>query len=195
MYKTARIDINIDLSNTVLFWVLILEGAYPTTFNESLFFLISGIVIGVPVALFFEVYASRLFSFVGLAVLIAPFVEEFAKSNALFYRHDEPSRHLMSIGFIAGFGFGLAEFLGYVAAGVPVIYRLPGVLFHPASTSIIGYGVGKHMAWPFFLLAVFLHALSNMFAVYSSNIFWVLGGQMIVLIVSYAVVSYMYSKK
>ena len=174
--------------------MLVLGDPFHTTFSERMFFLISGIVMGVPVSLFFEFNASRLFNFVGIAILIAPLVEEFAKSNGLFFRHNEPSRHLMSVGFLAGLGFGLAEFFGYVAAGVPYIDRIPGVLFHAAGTSIVGYGVGKHVGWQFYLLAVSLHSLNNIFAVYAGGEFWILGGPT-VLIASYAIVSYMYLKK
>ena len=64
--------------------------------SEMLFFLVSGVIASVPIALFFEPSTSFLSSFfsssqaevLSIAVL-APFIEEFAKAYPLFYRHGE----------------------------------------------------------------------------------------------------------
>lgn len=56
--------------------------------KELVFFFISGILVSVPMALFF----SNVYPYVPVLIstaLIAPFVEELAKVFPLFYRHGE----------------------------------------------------------------------------------------------------------
>jgi hypothetical protein len=144
------------------------------TSTERLFFLLSGIIVGVPVALFFESIFHLWFTTLGVATVVAPFVEEFAKADPLFYRREKTGRSLMILGLLSGFGFGLAEFFVYVYSGVPFLFRLPAVAFHAAGTSIVGYGVYRRETVRYFALAVSLHFLNNLFG--SLGLLWLVGG-------------------
>ena len=141
--------------------------------RESFFFFLSGIISSVPFTLLTEQFADGLvvtlqlqlfYAILISAVLVAPFLEEFAKAFPLFYRHGETERSVFGLGFLVGLGFGIFEFVTYVfLLGAPVLLRLPGVLFHAASTSIMAYGVATKRTVTFYLIAVGLH-FSNNFA-------------------------------
>jgi RsiW-degrading membrane proteinase PrsW (M82 family) len=145
-----------------------------TSLGEKLFFFISGIAVGAPVALFFESVSHLYFTTLGVATVVAPLVEEFAKADPLFYRYERTGRSLMLLGMLSGLGFGIAEFFVYVFSGVPFLLRLPAIGFHAAGTSIIGYGVFKHSALKYYFVAVGLHFLNNLFA--GLGFLWIVGG-------------------
>jgi len=139
--------------------------------NEMLFFFIAGIVLGFPAALVFETLTSDVCVVmpalvasctVLLVVILGPIIEEFAKIFPLFYRHCETERSLVTLGFLIGLGFGLAEFVEYVfIAHVPFYLRIPQVFLHGSLTSIVAYGVAKKRTGVFYLIAVGLHMLVN----------------------------------
>lgn len=140
--------------------------------NEMLFFLTSGMIMSVPLTLFVYQYADSLL--VGLdpftIVLIstaffAPFIEEFSKAYPLFYRHGETERSTFNLALLVGLGFGIVELITYVfALGAPIISRLPGIFFHPASTSITAYGIATKRPLAFYMIAVALHFSNNFLA-------------------------------
>ena len=141
--------------------------------KERLFFFSSGIVVSVPLAVFFESFAG-LFpiipqpyaSILSIAVL-APIIEEFGKAYPLFYRHGETKKSIMTLGFLVGLGFGIAEFLEYVLIlRVPIVFRLPGIFFHAASTSIVAYGIANKKSAAFYMVAVVLHFSNNVDALF-----------------------------
>jgi RsiW-degrading membrane proteinase PrsW (M82 family) len=144
--------------------------------DELIFFFLCGVVISVPLTLFIYQYTDALL--VGLnaftialvsQVIIAPFIEEFSKAYPLFYRHGETQRSIFNLGLLVGLGFGLVEMLTYVSVlNTPLVYRLPGLLFHPASASITAYGIAIKRPLPFYLLAVFFHFSNNYFALISN---------------------------
>lgn len=142
--------------------------------GERLFFFLSGIVVGVPVALFFESISHQWFTHLGMATIVAPIVEEFAKADSLFYRHEKNAKSLVRFGLLSGLGFGIAEFFVYVYRGVPFLIRLPAIGFHAAGTSIVGYGVYRRKAVKYYFLAVALHFLNNFFG--SLGWLWLIGG-------------------
>lgn len=144
------------------------------TSTEKFFFFLSGLVVGVPVALFFESISHLWFTTLGVATLVAPIVEEFAKADPLFYRREKTGRSLMILGLLSGLGFGVAEFFAYVYRGVPFLIRLPAVAFHAAGTSLVGYGVYKRQTFRYYVLAVALHFLNNLFG--SLGWLWLTGG-------------------
>jgi RsiW-degrading membrane proteinase PrsW (M82 family) len=110
-----------------------------------------------------------------------PFVEEFAKAFPLFYRHGETEKSLFSLGFLAGLGFGVTEFLLYVIVlEGSLLIRLPGIFFHAASTSITAYGIATRRAWVFYLIAVVLHFANNVAALFDSP--WILVGPVVITI-------------
>ena len=143
-------------------------------FGEKLFFFAAGIVVGVPTAVFFEAVSHLWFTFFGVATLVAPLVEEFCKACTLFYRYERPGKILMRNGFLAGIGFGVAEFFVYVQAGVPFLLRLPAIGFHGAGTAIVAYGIYKRKTLKYFFLAVALHFTNNLFA--AMGPLWFIGG-------------------
>ena len=150
--------------------------------KEKIFFLLSGVIVSIPITLLFESLvgnaSSALPTFIAQAILIvifAPIIEEFSKAFPLFYRHGETERSIFILGFLVGLGFGLSEFFVYVfITGVPILIRLPGILFHAASTSIIAYGIAKRQPIRYYSLAVGLHFLNNFSALSDPGIIGVL---------------------
>jgi RsiW-degrading membrane proteinase PrsW (M82 family) len=144
--------------------------------EEKIFFLISGVIVSIPITVFFGLFSESLYSHIPLIyapflslVLITPFVEEFAKAYPLFYRYSLSERSLFILALLVGFGFGLTELLLYtLALGVPLYARVPGLFFHAANTSLVAYGIAKKKALTFFLLAVILHAAYNLFAIFDA---------------------------
>jgi len=140
--------------------------------GEKLFFLLSGMVSSVPLTLLVNQFASSFLGSLSLfyavlvsVVLFSPFVEEFAKAFPLLYRHGETERSIFTLGLLVGLGFGLAEFVLYVfVLGVPFVYRLGGIVFHAASTSITAYGIATKRAGLFYLVSVGLHFSNNLVA-------------------------------
>ncbi len=133
--------------------------------REYAFFFASGIVVSIPFALFFENLYPAAASAAILIVLVAPFIEELAKVFPLFYRHGETERSIVTLGLLIGIGFGIAELVEYVVlADVPIIARIPGIIFHASSATIAAYGVAKKKPIPYYLLAVLLHMANNFFA-------------------------------
>jgi len=160
--------------------------------KELLFFFISGIVVSVPIAFFFENLVAFVPAIVSIAVL-APFVEELAKVFPLFYRHGETERSLVTLGVLIGLGFGISELVEYVVfLNVPLIVRIPGVVFHASSAAITAYGVAKKNPWPYYLISVTLHATNNFFSIVvtPASLFIYL----FVLIAAYLLAYYFYNK-
>lgn len=156
--------------------------------QEKLFFLLSGVIVSVPLTLYAQSLASSLGSVSSIfesaafsAVILAPFVEEFAKAFPLVYRHGETVRSIFTLGFLVGLGFGISELVIYTLvlhAFVPV--RLLAVFFHASSTSITVYGIATKRPLPFYLIAVFLHFSNNFLATFASDI-WFLFGPLIAI--------------
>lgn len=140
--------------------------------KEKLFFFMSGIIVSIPIATFFEpVFLSPVptgYAATVPVVVLAPLIEEFGKTVPLFYRHGETKKSIMTLGFLVGLGFGIIEFLEYVLIlQVPFIFRLPGIFFHATSTSIVGYGIANKKPATFYLIAVALHSSNNAVAVFA----------------------------
>ena len=145
--------------------------------NEKVFFFGCGVTISVPLTLFIYQYTDLLL--IGLnpfiialfaQVIFAPFIEEFAKSYPLFYRHGETERAIFNLSLIVGLGFGIVEAFTYIfVLKVPLIYRLPGIFFHPASTAITGYGIAKKRPIPYYLIAVMFHLANNFISLTNSS--------------------------
>jgi RsiW-degrading membrane proteinase PrsW (M82 family) len=137
--------------------------------SEILFFFACGAVISVPLTLFIYQYTDALLvnlpAFTAALIssaFFAPFIEEFAKAYPLFYRHGETQRSIFNLALLVGIGFGIVELITYVSAlGATISSRLPGLLFHPASTSITGYGIATKQSIPFYMVAVALHFSYN----------------------------------
>ncbi len=145
--------------------------------KEKLFFLLSGIIVSIPITLLFGTFTNNFLgifhsvfaSFISI-VIFTPFIEEFAKAYPLFYRHGETERSIFILGFLVGLGFGITEFILYVfVLNIPVFVRLPGLFFHAASTSIVAYGIAKKQPVQFYLIAVGLHLLNNFSAMVESG--------------------------
>ena len=162
--------------------------------SEMIFFFLCGVLISIPLTLFINQYTDSLL--VGLnpftvalvsRAFFAPFIEEFAKAYPLFYRHGETQRSIFNLAVLVGFGFGLVELLTYVfVLGVPIVYRLPGLFFHPASTAMTAYGIATKKPLHFYLVAVFLHFANNYLALTLPSPFPILGSIFVVAITVFA---------
>ena len=160
--------------------------------RELTFFFASGILVSIPMALFFSNLYTFLPSLVSV-VIAAPFIEELVKVFPLFYRHGETERSYVTLGVLIGLGFGISEFVLYVFfLGVPFIVRIPGVIFHASSTAITAYGIAKKNPWPYYITAVVLHAANNFFAV--TSVSTGLFVELVVLIVAYLLAWNLYHK-
>ena len=137
--------------------------------SEIMFFFLCGVVISVPLTLFIYQYSDTLLvglnPFIATLVartIFAPFIEEFAKAYPLFYRHGETERSIFNLALSIGIGFAIVELVTYVSTlGVSITERLPGLFFHPASTSITAYGIATKRPLPYYLTAVALHFSYN----------------------------------
>jgi hypothetical protein len=167
--------------------------------KEMLFFCLSGIIVSIPVTLFFGVFSNHLYFFLpalytemGMSTIFPPFIEEFSKVYPLFYRHGETERSIFTLGFLTGLGFGITEFFFYVfGQGASVIVRLPGIFFHAASASIIAYGIATKRPMRFYMIAVFLHLANNILTF--SEPLWLIGGPAD-LIITYYLSWHLYKK-
>jgi RsiW-degrading membrane proteinase PrsW (M82 family) len=159
--------------------------------KELIFFFASGILVSLPFAYFFETLYPSQFSVALLIIVLAPFIEELAKVFPLFYRHGETERSLVTLGLLTGLGFGVAEFVEYVFfVGVPPVVRIPGIIFHASSATIVAYGIAKKKPLPFYLIAVTLHIANNFFA-FAGDLFFGVFVELFVLITAY-LLSYRY---
>ena len=141
--------------------------------DEKLFFFLCGVITSVPLTLFVYQFASSFLTGLDMfsatlisSAVFAPFIEEFAKVFPLFYRHGETERSIFDLALFVGLGFGVVELLTYAfLLGVNPLVRLPGLFFHPASTSIAAYGIATKRPAPFYLAAVIFHFSNNFLAV------------------------------
>ena len=151
---------------------------------ELLFFLSCGIIISIPMTILTASLADSLLAGLDmfLAVVLstavfAPFIEEFSKIFPLYYRHGETQRSIVQLAIMVGLGFAIVELLEYVfLLGTPVVYRLPGLFFHPSSTAIAAYGIATKRPLVFYFFAVSLHFANNFLAIvnpfpFSASIF------------------------
>lgn len=167
--------------------------------KERLFFFSSGVIVSIPLAAFFESLAGsplvsipQPYAGILLVAVLAPIIEEFGKAYPLFYRHGETQKSVMTLGYLVGLSFGIIEFLEYVLLyGVPaLLFRLPGIFFHPASTSIVAYGIANKKSSLFYLVAVALHFSYNIAALYDPTLVLIL----IIFSLTIFLSSYLYRK-
>ncbi len=152
--------------------------------KEYAFFFASGVLVSIPFALFFSQFYS-FFPTVLAIVVFAPFIEELAKVFPLFYRHGETERSYAVLGLLIGLGFGISElFLYVVFLGAPILERVPGVIFHASSATIVAYGIAKKNPLPYYLIAVSFHMANNFFALIN-DVYLGVGAQLLVLISAY----------
>jgi hypothetical protein len=72
--------------------------------------------------------------------------------------------------------------------GAPIAIRLPGILFHTLTAPITAYGIARKRPLPNYLLAVTLHFLNNLSAIY--DMLWLTTGYPI-LITTFAIALYL----
>jgi RsiW-degrading membrane proteinase PrsW (M82 family) len=137
------------------------------------FFFACGIIMSVPLTIVTASLADSLLAGLGTftatvisTALFAPFIEEFSKVLPLYYRHGETQRSILNLAIMVGLAFGIVELLEYVfLLGIPVVYRLPGLLFHPSSATVAAYGIATKRPAVFYALAVALHFSANFLAI------------------------------
>ena len=88
----------------------------------------------------------------------------------------------MSLGILAGLGFGLTDFaLNVLTLGAPFIAILPWMFFHASSAGITAYGIAKKRVIPFYLISVGLHAASGLFALIGNLLWYVIGPALLLI--------------
>lgn len=163
------------------------------------FFFLSGMIVSVPFVFYTKTMFNRLILTMPLSyarlistAIFTPFMEELAKAYPLMYRQGETERSIFLLGAIVGLGFGVAEALIYVfMLGAPMAIRLPGILFHTLTAPITAYGIAKNRPLPTYLLAVALHFLNNLSAIY--DLLWLIAGYPI-LITTFTIAWYLYGR-
>lgn len=141
--------------------------------REMIFFFFCGVIMSISMTVFIESLLipslNGLGEFLAQVVSIAVFpgfIEEFSKVFPLYYRHGETQRSILNLAIMVGLGFGIVELLEYVLLyGTPLLFRLPGLIFHPSTTAIAAYGIATKRPLSFYLLAVALHFGANFLAV------------------------------
>lgn len=140
--------------------------------SEMIFFFSCGVIMSVPITLFIIQLLDPLtmgldpfYATLVSTTFFSPFVEEFSKVFPLFYRHGETQRSIFNLAVMVGLGFAIVELITYVVVvGVPWYFRLPGLFFHPAATSISAYGIATKRPVQFYAVAVALHFTNNFLA-------------------------------
>jgi len=148
------------------------------SWREKIFFLLSGIVVSIPITLFLSALGQSFYDFLPVIytevitiVLLAPFIEEFAKAYPLFYRYSLSERSLFILALLVGLGFGITEFFIYVFIyEVSFLIRLPGLFFHAASTSLVAFGIIRSKPVRYYFLAVSMHLAANIMAIFDQMI-------------------------
>ncbi len=165
--------------------------------TKTSFYFLSGVVVSIPFTFYTKTimnrlgvmipaFAARTFS----TAIFTPFLEELAKAYPLMYRQGETERSIFLQGAIVGLGFGVTEALIYVfMLGAPMAIRLPGILFHTLTAPITAYGIARKRPLPPYLLAVTLHSLNNLSAIY--DLMWLTTGYPI-LIAAFTIAWYLY---
>jgi len=156
--------------------------------KKKSFFFLSGMIVSIPFVFYTKTMFNRLiltmptlYARLISTAIFTPFMEELAKAYPLMYRQGDTERSIFLQGSIVGFGFGVAEALIYVfMLGAPMAIRLPGILFHTLTTPITAYGIARNRALPPYLLAVTLHFLNNLSAIY--DLLWLTTGYPILII-------------
>ena len=170
--------------------------------KEKIFFLLAGLLVSVPFTIFFSDFSNSLCDFMPIlfaqlcsVVLLAPFIEEFAKVFPLLYRHGENERSLVTLGVLTGLGFGITEFMLYTfVLGAPLFSRLPGVIFHSASAGITTYGIIKNQPFRFYIFSVTLHSINNVVSIFSTSLPILIPIAIINLVLSYYSFWHFYNK-
>jgi len=104
------------------------------------------------------------------AIVIAPFAEELVKPFALRSRIVKREIKELKDGLI----YGAVAGLGFSATEKIILRSFGGCLLHASATALTGYGYGKSLInrkskfriIPYFILAVFAHALYNFLVSY-----------------------------
>lgn len=145
-----------------------------------------------------------------MVIIVAPIVEEFTKPLALrlkvVKRELDELEDGLIYGAVAGLGFSATENLlyGWSFLEESVLYffilitirSFGACLLHASATALTGYGYGKYImrhttilrVLPYFLLAIFVHALYN--SLLSFDVYGVLVGLIIALLLSFVTISF-----
>lgn len=157
------------------------------------FFFVSGAIIGIPVSVYLHNSAVGIIA--GLSpyyflliseIVLAPFIEEFSKVFGLIYRHGETEQTFFKLAVLSGFGFGIAEFLIITfTIDSSALINFPGIFFHLTVTGITAYGISKNQAFRYYLLAVFLHFVNNLFLFFSPSLLFGFSTSVAIVVITY----------
>jgi RsiW-degrading membrane proteinase PrsW (M82 family) len=164
-------------------WIVFLFGAIVAVVVAITLEVLAMALLSLPIVREYDLFAKNpsAMTFV-MAVVVAPFVEEFAKLFGLLRTSgfiDHPRSGLV-FGAAVGLGFAATENMLYegsalLGGGVvlflttALVRSFSSALMHGSATSMSGYGLARSMfggkSWvPYYLLAVLMHATFNLFA-------------------------------
>jgi len=157
------------------------------------FFFVSGAIIGIPINVYLHNSAVGIIA--GLSpyyflliseLVLAPFIEEFSKVFGLIYRHGETEQTFFKLAVLSGFGFGIAEFLIITfTIGSSALINFPGIFFHLSAAGITAYGISINQPLRYYLLAVFLHFLHNLFLFFSPSLLFGLSTSTVIMVITF----------
>jgi RsiW-degrading membrane proteinase PrsW (M82 family) len=164
-------------------WIVFLFGAIVAVVVAITLEVLAMALLSLPIVREYDLFAKNpsAMTFV-MAVVVAPFFEEFAKLFGLLRTSgfiDHPRSGLV-FGAAVGLGFAATENMLYegsalLGGGVvlflttALVRSFSSALMHGSATSMSGYGLARSMfggkSWvPYYLLAVLMHATFNLFA-------------------------------
>jgi RsiW-degrading membrane proteinase PrsW (M82 family) len=164
-------------------WIVFLFGAIVAVVVAITLEVLAMALLSLPIVREYDLFAKNpsAMTFV-MAVVVAPFVEEFAKLFGLLRtsRFIDHPRSGLVFGAAVGLGFAATENMLYegsalLGGGVvlflttALVRSFSSALMHGSATSMSGYGLARSMfggkSWvPYYLLAVLMHATFNLFA-------------------------------
>jgi RsiW-degrading membrane proteinase PrsW (M82 family) len=164
-------------------WIVFLFGAIVAVVVAITLEVLAMALLSLPTVREYDLFAKNpsAMTFV-MAVVVAPFVEEFAKLFGLLRtsRFIDHPRSGLVFGAAVGLGFAATENMLYegsalLGGGVvlflttALVRSFSSALMHGSATSMSGYGLARSMfggkSWvPYYLLAVLMHATFNLFA-------------------------------
>ena len=125
------------------------------------------------IALFIAAIIESFFSFMFVAVIVAPIAEEILKPLIIFRMKLGELKDGIIYGASAGIGFACVENVLYFVQSAEssflplliLIRTIDGYMIHSAAAGFAGLGIAKRNVFPFLCLAIAIHSASNFFVI------------------------------
>jgi len=132
------------------------------TWSKKVVALGYGVVIGLTVVLFIEATLSIMFTPFIMAVIVAPVVEEFFKTQAVHLSSSTYRTNAVTYVVLAAIGFGLIEaFIHAVFSGYYYISLTPLMHIFFSLPTGIAYKQSKHLYGAGLIVSITFHAMWN----------------------------------